>query len=204
MADNITIKDAAGNNVVVATQDLGGVHYQRTAHYDPATFYAFFDRIAPAANKYMATLFNTSATRVAKIQQIWRLNHQVAAVVGVTLEQYLAFITARTAGTSVTIRPYDSANTLSSGIAADHNSTVVTERDIVQRLAAVSEEGSALGTQLGEDFMAMDRNFQLIWERTKQTQGFVLRANEGVTIRNVTSSTVGTVSYFFELTDEPA
>jgi hypothetical protein len=206
MADNIniTIKDAAGNDVVVATQDLGGVHFQRTAPYEPATFYVVFDRIAPAANKYMATLFNTSATRVVRLQQLWQLNWQVAAVTGVALEQYVAIITARTAGTSVPIHAYDSADTLSGGISADTISASVTESHIVNRQLATSEEGSALGTQLGEDFRAQDRGFQLLWERTKASKGFTFRQNQGITIRNVTGSTVGTVSYFVEFTDEPA
>ena len=203
MADNITIKDASQANVIVATQDIAGVHFQRTAPYEPPTFFAVFDRIAPAANKYMATLFNTSATRVVRVQQIWQLNWQVAAVTGVSLEQYAAFITARTSGTAVTSRSYDTADTLSAGISADTNSTSVTESYIFNRQLAVSEEGSAIGSQLGEDFRAQDRNFQLIWERTKAAKGFTLRQNQGITIRNVTNSTVGTVSYFFEFTDEP-
>lgn len=167
-------------------------------------FYVVFDRIAPAGNKYMATLFNTSTTRKVVIHRIWAENWQVAAVVGVSLDEYIARITARTVGTAVTIRAEDTNDTPSAGISADTDSTGVTETNIFKRFLAVSEEGSALGTQLGEDFKAQNRNFQLVYERHPSMKGHTLRQNQGVSIRNVTVSTVGTVSYIIEFTDEAA
>lgn len=170
-------------------------------------FYAVFDRIAPAANKYMATLFNTSATRKVSVNRVYRFQWQVAAVTGVLLEQELRGITARTVGTSVTIVPEDSSDTLSAGIAADTGSTSVTEggKGLIRRLFASSEEYAlaTLSTVLTGG-PAMLHDASLIYWRKDGGKGLVLRQNQGITIKNLTSSTVGSVSYCIEFDDEAA
>lgn len=167
-------------------------------------FYAYFDRIVPAANKYMATIFNTSATRKVVIHRIWKINTQLTAVAGVSSELYIARITARTAGTSVTIRAEDTNDTISAGITADTNSTAVTETNIYRRFLSSSEEGAVLGTQLGEDFEATSLDFQILYDRHSSMKGHTLRQNQGITIRWVTATTVGSRDFLFEFTDEPA
>lgn len=168
-----------------------------------ATFYAVFDRVAPAANKYMATIFNTSASRIARINRIWVYNWQVGAVTGVLLDQELRRISARTMGVAVTPVAGDSGDTLSAGITADTASTVVTEVTdaLYQRIIAYSEEATlAQGYVTGREQDAG----ALQYERPPWARGIVLRQNEGITIKNITSSTVGSVSYVFEFTDEAA
>lgn len=176
---------------------------------DVPLFYVVFDKIAPAANKYMATLFNTSVTRKIQIRNIYRLNWQVTAVSGVSVEQYLARITARTAGTVVAINSNDTNITLSSGISADTNSSAVTESHIVRRFFAVDEEvGSAVAgsTPNVPDYIGygLDGNLNRIYEKSVGTTGIILRQNQGISIRNVTASVVGSVSYIIEFTDEVA
>lgn len=167
-----------------------------------ASFYAHFDRIAPSANKYMATLFNTNATRCIIVRRIYAYPAQAAATTGVLLEQYLAFITARTAGTSVPIRPHDSTYAISTGMTADTNSTAVTERDIIKRFFRFGEEHPVIGTTAPSINVLQfhDPDLQLVWER--QGRGITLKTNEGIAIRNVTSSTAGSVSYLLEFSDE--
>src|SRR4030067_1436655 len=112
------------------------------------TFYAYLDRVAPATNKYMLTLFNTSSTRKVTITKIIWLTNSITAVTGVVHDMYLARITARTAGTTVTIRARDSNNTLSAGITADTLSTSVTEAYIMNRFVGSSEEAPITITSL--------------------------------------------------------
>lgn len=174
-----------------------------------ATFTAIFDRIAPAANKYMATIFNTSATRKVVIKRIWRKSQVAAAVVGVLLEQEIRAITARTAGTSVTPFAHDTNQALSAGIAADTASTAVTEgtgnRALFKRFFSSTEEVLlAELTTSPEGAGAHLNDAQCIYWAKGDTDGVVLRQNQGLTIKNITSSTVGTVSYEIEFTDEPA
>lgn len=165
------------------------------------SYYAVYDRIAPATNKYMATLFNTSATRKAVIREIYCFNWQFAAVTGVILEQYLVRITARTTGTGVTIRAEDTADSVDAGITADTNSSVVTEDHIIKRTFATSEEIIISSANIVKD-LALDRNCQIIYQKADGTRGITLRQNQGISIRNVTNSAIGTVSYLILFTDE--
>jgi len=170
-----------------------------------ATFYATFDRIVPAGGKYMATLFNTSVTRKAVIQRIWAFNWQVTGVAGVLLDEELRFITARTAGAAVTIYAGDSADVLSAGITADTGSTVVTDSNLIQRIMCSNEENTitpAISAFLVEGRALND--LALVYEKKDGTKGLVLRTNRGVSIKNITASVVGSVSYLVEFTDEPA
>lgn len=202
----VVLYDAAGNPIVSATAHPTGAergYIVRNIERTAPTFLVLFDRIAPAANKYMATLFNTSSTRNVVIQRIWVYNWQITSVTGVLLEQELRRITARTAGTSVTPIAYDDGDTLSAGITADHLSTAVTDGDMFARIMATSEEVFLSSNAFMLGGRVIERN-ALVYERKPGTRGIVCRNGKGVTIKNTTSSTVGTVSYAIEFTDEEA
>jgi hypothetical protein len=170
-------------------------------------FFAVYDRVVPATNKYMATLFNTSTTRKVAIVRIYRLNWQQTAVVGVLLDQEIRFITARTAGTNVTIQQDDTLVSLSAGITADHASTVVTEgtgaRSLIRRIYSTNEE-AALATSQGLGAAGFTSDSALIYMRRPGGAGLVLRENQGVTIKNITNSSLGSCSYVIEFEEEPA
>lgn len=167
-------------------------------------FYVVFDRIAPAANKYMATLFNTSTTELLMVDRILRFNWQQTAVSEAALDQYIARITARTAGTAVTIRSADTLDTVPVGGAADTNSTVVTEAHIARRFFYAQNEIQSAGSvpQLSDwhGYMLAGENGAVIWSRQSDMKGFILRQNQGISIRNITSSTAGSCSYVIEFT----
>jgi len=166
-------------------------------------FFAYYDRIAPAQNKYMATLFNTSSTRKVSIIRIWSLLNNLTVVTGVVHDSYIARITARTAGTAVTIRARDSNDSISAGITADTNSTAVTEAYITKRFVGSSEESPVTVTSINT---YNDRQAILLYEFFGRTgeKAETLRLNEGITIRTLTASTVGVMSYCIEFIDEAA
>lgn len=167
------------------------------------TFSAVYDRIAPAANKYMATLFNTSSTRKVVVQRIYQFNWQFTGVTDNLLEQEIRYITARTAGTTVTPFAHDSTDTLSSGITADHLSTAVTDSTLLKRIITGSAEAAIAGGESGLKIMRTVDMLAIVYERKDGIRGWTLRENQGLTIKNITSVTVGTCSYVFEFTDEP-
>lgn len=167
------------------------------------TFYAVFDRLAPATNKYMATLFNTSATRKVVVTNIWRCNWNLVAQTGVVLDQYLARITARTAGGAITIFADDTADTLSAGITADTTSTSVTEAHIILRIFTTNEEATIAATNIAAS-LAVSEDAMSVYQRREGQRGLTLRQNQGLTIRNVTANTTLSVSYIYEFFDLPA
>src|SRR5918992_5020766 len=96
--------DSTGKKIRTDQQTIGAntVEIQYVRENEPATFLAIADRIVPAVNKYILTLFNTSATRKVVIQRAFVYNWQTAAQTGVLLEYEFRRITARTAGTTIT------------------------------------------------------------------------------------------------------
>jgi hypothetical protein len=185
---------------VTLPTDQGAISVTDSGSNTAPTFFVVFDRIAPAANKYMAVLYNTSSTKKVIVHRIARYNWQSALVAGVTLEQYLAKITAYTGGTATTIRSMDSADVLPAGINAVTGAATVTEDFLVRRFFASSEEAN-FGNANYSNAPAVDTS-AAIYERTPGTRGFVLRLNQGLAIRNVTNSAIGTVSYAIEFTVE--
>lgn len=165
----------------------------------PATFVVHCDRIAPAQNKYMCTLFNTSSTRKAVIHRIVAEWNAFTAVTGVVHDMYYARISARTAGTSITIRPNETNDTLSAGISADTNSTSVTESFVWHRFVGSSEESPVTATSINT---YGEYQSTILFEKLEGTKGLVLRQNEGVSIRTLTNSTVGVMSFRIVFTDE--
>jgi hypothetical protein len=169
-------------------------------------FAAVYDRIVPAANKHMATLWNGAAGRKLTIARVYRMNWQVSAVTGVMLEQELRFITAHSGGTSSQIIADDTQIALTSGIVATSGATVTQDtgsRSLIRRVLACNEEAVlASGYALVGTGFSIDA--ALVWMKRPSSIGIVLRQNEGLTIKNITSSTIGSCSYVIEFEDDPA
>ena len=202
-APTVGIKTTAASIPVTMASDQPAIPVSITTSTTNSlpSYYAVFDRIAPAANKYMATLFNTSATRKAVVQRMWAFNWQFDNVASAgNMDQYVARITVRTAGAAVTIRSNDTTDILSAGIAADTNSTLVTENHVFKRIFMSNDELD-LATQRVQDLLAFI-GIGLVWERKEGMRGIVLRQNQGLSFRNLTASTNGSCSYIFEFTDE--
>ncbi len=170
---------------------------------EPATYTVVADRVAPAANKFVLTLFNTSSTRKVVIQKVLIYNWQTATVSGVLLEFEVKRITARTVGTTVASFAHDSNDSLSAGISADTNSSAVTEGVLIRRAFSASEE-IKIGALTLENSASVDDNFATVIEKKDGNKGHVLRQNQGITIKQITSSTVGNVSAVIIFTDESA
>jgi hypothetical protein len=192
------------------TEDIGTPgHVLQVASYQPATFYALFDRIALAANKYMAVLFNANSARKVCVQRIWAFQHTETAVTGIVHAQELRRITARTVGTAITSSIFgaDTADTLSASITASHNDSAVTDSSLIRRLYLGSEEAKLTAAQaLNSDTQAVFDWFgidgHLVWTPMQGVKPHTLRNGQGIAIKNV-SGAVGSASYLIEFTDEP-
>lgn len=199
--------DALGNPLLSASGHPAGTELgliTRDIERVLPCFYAVFSRIAPGANKYMATLFNTSATRRVVIQRIWNYNWQFTGVTDALLEQELRRITARTAGTPVTPYSADPSDALSAGITADHASTAVADSTLLQMLVTGQAESTIAGGEAGLKVFRTAAYGALVYERKPGLKGHTLLQDQGITVKNLTASVLGSCSYVFEFTDEPA
>jgi hypothetical protein len=168
----------------------------------PPTFFAVFDRITANTGKFIATIFNTSATRKAVIKRVFVYNWQTTGVAGSLLDLELQRITARTVGTLITPISADTQDALSAGIEADHNSTAVTSSGLIKRIIHGSDNAVLGGNNLS--VWRSSRSWALEYERLHGTKGITLRQNQGITIQQITTSILSTISVVVEFTDEAA
>jgi hypothetical protein len=152
------------------------------------TYTAWANDVAPAASKHMITIFNASGSGV--VVEIYNLHArllQIAAVTGVTLRWDVLKASAASSGTVITPELFDSgAAALPAGVTVRTNGTV-TAGARISALATAGEEITTGQTNLaarGVDLLPM-------LDRPK-AKPLVLREGEGLTVQNVTSSTVGT------------
>jgi len=167
-----------------------------TDHTRPS-FFVHFDRITTVANKYMAILFNTSSAPLY-INRVWAYSTQVSNVLGSRgSEQYLAKIsTPGTGGTTINIYADDSTDALPAGISASTNPSIApAETYIRERFLNPTEEFDG---RVAVYSLAMLKQLIVpIYSRYPTSKGIVLRANEGLAVRNL-GANAGTNSYFIE------
>lgn len=146
--------------------------------------------VAPALNKSMISVTNTG-TKVCKIREVYLTNPQTTAITGVMLNFELRRIVSHSAGTSLTPFPYNTALTLDGGITARTGATVVTEGGIIRRWTYSSDEhGVGALDQEGSDYPIMAAI--PIFRQGRYSGPLVILQNEGITLKQTISSTVGT------------
>lgn len=168
----------------------------------PPLFYCTFSNINPNLDKFMATLFNSSATRKVVVRRVYAFNNKAAAVAGVILEQFLMRITARTVVTNIVVDRYDLNDTLSAGIACDIGSVGVSGAGNLTSSFWVTGEEVTLAANNVSTWLQNENPRAIVYECRAGERCLTLRENQGITIKNITDSTVGTVGYRFVFTDE--
>lgn len=154
------------------------------------TFEAYAPSVAPAANKSMISIANTSSTKICKIRSIYLTNIQTTAVTGVMLNFELRRITSHSAGTALTPLQYDTGFTLDAGITARTGSTVAGEAGIIRRWVWSSDE-HRVGSQDVESNDYANMALIPLFQQEKYSGPLVLRQNQGITLKQTISSTVG-------------
>lgn len=153
------------------------------------TYHAWANDVAPAASKHMLTLFNAAGSGVVvEVYDLRAVLLQIAAVTGVTLRWDILKASASSAGTVITPEQFDTgAAALPAGVTVRTGGTVTGGN----RLSGLVVSGEELTTALtnapgaaGVDLLPMLKN--------PKAKPLVLREGQGITVQNVTSSTVGT------------
>lgn len=157
-----------------------------------ATFVVNATSVAIGNGKSMLSIVNASgSTVVLKLRELYITNVQNTAVTGVISEFQLKRIVGHSAGTALTPASYDTNDALSGSITARTGATVTTEgTDIFRRVTWSSDEWG-VGAQ---DVESEDHEAQLRYNIVQQFPGckpFTLRANQGLTVKQITNSTVG-------------
>lgn len=163
------------------------------------TFTALADAVAFAANKQMFSIFNGAGSgKVIKLRKVFFVNLALAAVTGVATRIEFKRITARSAGTVITPMPHDSLNAaLPAAVVAATGSTV-TEGALWFPFTMTNDEVGA--TQAFPSSQLLQATNWL--PEGDNIQEMTLREGEGLTIKNITSTTVGSLGIVVVFTAE--
>jgi hypothetical protein len=152
------------------------------------TYLAWANDVAPAASKHMLTLFNASGSGV--IVEVYDLRAyllQIAAVTGVTLRWDILKASAASAGTTITPEQFDSgAAALPAQVTVRTGGTVTGGNRLGGLIVSGEEHTTALPQRTAEGIALMPMLYNA------KGKPLVLREGQGLTVQNVTSSTVGT------------
>jgi hypothetical protein len=171
-----------------------------------STFSATARAIAPANNKYMLTIMNpASSGKIVKVWRMWLLNSATSSVSGIMNKLELRRISARTAGTSITCGCHDTAATALGTVAVDTLSTAVSEvtNALIRRIVYSSDEITIAA--VANDELETLQPLMCIWDGgygDANVNPIVLREGQGLTLKNVISTKVGTVELMAEFSVE--
>jgi hypothetical protein len=192
--------NSTGNKMRTRMRTIGAddVHEQAVFTGALPTYYALADAVAFAANKQHISIFNNAGSnQIIAIRKLFMINLSLSAVTGIALRFDAKRTTAQSAGTAITANPCDTTNPALAGVTIATNATV-TEGAILYPITTNSDEVTAGNTAVSNFLMQYN---SLALEGLEQ-QEYRLRPGEGFTIKQITSSTVGSYAWLMAFTVE--
>jgi len=192
--------NSTGNKMRTRSRVIGAdtVHEQGVFTAALPTYYAMADAVAFAANKQHISIFNNAGSnQVIAIRKMFHINLSIAAVTGVAVRFDVKKTTAQSVGTAITANSADSANPALSGLQIATGATV-TEGAILYPITTQNDELTAANTAIANYLMQFGN---LALEGIEQ-QEYRLRPGEGMTVKQITSTTVGSFAWLIAFTVE--
>jgi hypothetical protein len=195
--------NSTGNKMRTRMRTIGAddVHEQAIFTAALPTYYALADAVALAANKHHIAIFNGAGSgKVIQIKKLFQINLSLSAVTGVALRFDVKKTTAHSAGTAITAQTMDSNNpSIPAQVLIGTNNTI-TEGALLYPYITQSDEVTAANTAVS-NYLTQYGN--LILESTEM-QEVRLREGQGLTVKQITSSTVGSFAWLMAFTMDDA
>lgn len=194
--------NSTGNKMRTRSRVIGAdtVHEQGVFTAAMPTYYALADAVAFAANKQHLSIFNNAGSnQMIAIKKLFHINLSLTAVTGVAVRFDVKKTTAQSVGTAITANSADSTNPALSGIQIATGATV-TEGAILYPITTQNDELTAANTAIANYLMQFGN---LALEGIEQ-QEYRLRPGEGMTVKQITNTTVGSFAWLMAFTVEPA
>lgn len=192
--------NSTGNKMRTRSRVIGAdtVHEQGVFTAALPTYYALADAVAFAANKQHLSIFNNAGSnQIIAIKKLFHINLSLSAVTGVAVRFDVKKTTAQSVGTAITANSADSTNPAVSGVQIATGATV-TEGAILYPITTQNDEIIAANTAIANYLMQFGN---LALEGVEQ-QEYRLRPGEGMTIKQITSTTVGSFAWLMAFTVE--
>lgn len=179
------------------TQGVDTVHEQAMFEAAMPTYYVWVTPMAMAANKHFWTLLNTGA-QIVRVKKLFLINAALAAVTGVGVQFDVKRASAVTGGTAVTPNPADTADGAVTGLTCVHSPTSVTEGVLLYSWFTNNDEVGATNAFPSNYLQALGN----IQPEGPEIRELTLRQNEGCTVKQITSTIVGTYGVLAVITIE--
>jgi len=202
MADSYTQvpPNSTGNKMRTRIRTIGAndVHEQAVFNGALPTYYALADAVAFAASKHMISIHNaTGSGKMIVLKKMFLINLALTTVTGVALRQDVKrFSAVHTGGTAITPQPCDTTNpALPAGVTVKTGATL-TDVTLLFPIVFTNDETGAT-----QAFPTTALQAGINWlPEGQEVQEIRLREGEGVTIKNITSTTVGSYAYMLVFT----
>ena len=196
--------NSTGTKVRTRSRVIGANTVHEQAVYQAAlpTYYALADAVTCAQNKQVISILNdTGSGKVVALKKLFIINTQLSTVTGVALRSDVKRATAHSGGTVVTPASADSANpAIPAQITVRTAATSVTESTLLFPLTYTNDEVGATQAFPTAQLMA-----GLNWfPEGAEVQEVRLREGEGLTIKQITNSTVGQFAWLIVFTIDDA
>ncbi len=192
------VPDSTGQKLRMRSRVVGANTVVEQAIYNTSlpTYYVLADAVAFAANKHHLAIFNQSGSgKVIHIRKLFHINLSLSAVTGVALRFDVKKATAVSGGTTITPQSVDSDNPALASMTFATNATV-TEGALLYPVTTQNDELSAANTAVA-NYLMQALNLQ---PEGSEVQELRLRPNEGLTVKQITSSTVGSFAWLAVIT----
>lgn len=165
------------------------------------TWYVLADAVTPAANKHVISAFNDVGSGVVlELRKLFIINVQLASATGVALRHDVKKATAHSGGTAITAQAADSDNAALPTEVTFRTNGTVTEGSLLFPLSFNNDEAGATQAFPSTQLLA-----GINWAiEGPEVQGLRLREGEGLTIKQITSSTVGSFAWLAVFTVDDA
>jgi hypothetical protein len=195
--------DSSGKKMRARSRTVGvdTVYEQFTALAGMDTWIAYADAVVFAASKQHISIFNAVGSGVTvRARKLFPVNLQSGAITGVWCRFDIKKITALSAGTTVTPVTHDSQNAaLPAGVTVKTGGTA-TEGALIFPWVTTNDEETAVAALSKALFQ---QSINTLIEGT-EIQEQALREGEGLTCKQITSTTVGSYGWILVFTvDQP-
>lgn len=163
-------------------------------------FYAYVDGLTHAQNLQHISILNSAPANKVTIERLVPINTILVGVTGVVVRFDVKKITAHSGGTAKTVENFDTADGVCpSGITVRSGATPVTEGTIIFPITMSNDEIST-GTAASDN--SIRSTFNQFLAHTDVGK-FTLRPGEGITVKQITNSTVGQTAWLLVFSVEP-
>jgi len=192
--------DSTGKKLRTRSRTIGANTVQEQAVFTAAlpTYYALADAVTCALNKQVISIVNEAGSGVLiAIKKLFIIDTQLSTVTGVALRHNVMKATAHSGGTSITPVTCDSTNAaLPAQVTVRTAATSVTESSLLFPLTFPNDEVGATQAFPTPQLLA-----GLNWmPEGVEVQEMRLREGEGLTVKQITSSSVGQFAWFIVFT----